>query len=214
MYIILSLVLRTACALPRLPALMHRTVKRKAEEIKRRRLPLLSPQTVRSFIVSSSFASFFFYILQISPEIMEKIPILKKFRERERRLGKDVTLKAGPESLVKSSDCFPPRISMEAAASAPPATPCRDCSTVYIGDIPSTTRVSQLKVILRSQDTYPAHLTWQGAQRRAFLSYSDPAQAELMLLKLKGLNIEGHPVRVEMAREQRSRDDLPEELGK
>ncbi|XP_018429263.1 PREDICTED: methenyltetrahydrofolate synthase domain-containing protein [Nanorana parkeri] len=62
------------------------------------------------------------------------------------------------------------------------------------------------------RDAFPVHLTWQGAQRRAFLNYGGPAHAELVLAKLEGLNIEGHPLRVEMARGQRSRAaGVPEE---
>ncbi|KAM5138468.1 LOW QUALITY PROTEIN: methenyltetrahydrofolate synthase domain-containing protein [Mantella aurantiaca] len=150
---------------------------------------------------------------KISPETLEKIPILKKLREKERRLGKDVTLNAEggpPKSADRPSSS--PHAAGEARTLPKPAPADRtERSTVYIGDIPSSARVSQLKSILRSRDAFPLHLTWQGAQRRAFLNYGDPAHAHLVLAKLEGLNIGGHAVRVEMARGQRGRGGPPEE---
>lgn len=157
---------------------------------------------------------------KISHEMMEKIPILKKLWDKERLLGKDVTLKDEPDSSVKSTDHTSPSPHTNGEARPPPVRPKaapadhKDSSAVYIGDIPSTTRVSELKSILRSRDAFPLQLTWQGAQRRAFLNYSDPAHAQLVLEKLEGLNIGGHPVRVEMARGQRSRGGLGEEQRK
>ncbi|XP_040185607.1 methenyltetrahydrofolate synthase domain-containing protein isoform X1 [Rana temporaria] len=152
---------------------------------------------------------------KISHEMMEKIPILKKLWDKERRLGKDVTLKDEPDSSVKSTNHTSPSPHTNGEARPPPVPPKpadhKDSAAVYIGDIPSTTRVSELKSILRSRDAFPLQLTWQGAQRRAFLNYSDPAHAQVVLEKLEGLNIGGHPVRVEMARGQRNRGGLGEE---
>ncbi|CAI9603396.1 unnamed protein product [Staurois parvus] len=41
---------------------------------------------------------------KISHEMMKKIPILKKLWDKERRLGKDVTLKDEPDSSMKNTD--------------------------------------------------------------------------------------------------------------
>nr|DBA16759.1 TPA: hypothetical protein GDO54_002299 [Pyxicephalus adspersus] len=141
---------------------------------------------------------------KISWEMMEKIPILKKLREKERRLGKEVTLKDEPEPSMKRTDhsSKSPHANEETRTLPIQVAPIdhKGSSTVYIGDIPPTMRVSELKTILRSRDALPVHLSWQGAQHRAFLNYSDPAHAEFVLRKLEGLSIGDHPLRVEMAR--------------
>ncbi|XP_077569509.1 methenyltetrahydrofolate synthase domain-containing protein isoform X1 [Stigmatopora nigra] len=76
-------------------------------------------------------------------------------------------------------------------------------TTVYLGGIPTGLRVSELKTSLRERDAAPLRLTWQGAQHRAFLDYSDPQVAEKALEALQGLNLNGHSVQAELAKSQR-----------
>ncbi|XP_073410981.1 methenyltetrahydrofolate synthase domain-containing protein isoform X1 [Dendrobates tinctorius] len=140
---------------------------------------------------------------KISRDLMSKIPILRRLQEMERSAGKDVTLKSEAE--------LPTRGSTRAAHPSPtvPTTEHPDqsrVSTVYMGNIPPTTRVSELKGILRERGASPVHLAWQGAQHRAFLDYMDPQTAQRALPILEGLRIGGQRVRVEMARAQWDRE--------
>ncbi|KAM9301815.1 LOW QUALITY PROTEIN: methenyltetrahydrofolate synthase domain-containing protein [Gastrophryne carolinensis] len=149
---------------------------------------------------------------KISRETMEKIPVLRKLREKQRQLGLDVTLKdeRDPSSsdAPAQADRFPSSpCGYSRSIPGPPTTtdPRGGSTTLYIGKIPAATRVSELKALLRDCNATPLHLTWQGAQHRAFLNYADPTHAELALAKLEGLHIAGQEVQVEVARGQRSR---------
>ncbi|XP_018523450.1 methenyltetrahydrofolate synthase domain-containing protein isoform X1 [Lates calcarifer] len=76
-------------------------------------------------------------------------------------------------------------------------------TTVYLGGIPAGLRVSELKTALREREAPPLRLTWQGAQHRAFLDYSDPQAAEQALEALQGLSVNGHSLQAELAKSQR-----------
>ncbi|XP_029353712.1 methenyltetrahydrofolate synthase domain-containing protein isoform X1 [Echeneis naucrates] len=76
-------------------------------------------------------------------------------------------------------------------------------TTVYLGGIPAGLRVSELKTALREREVAPVRLTWQGAQHRAFLDYSDPQGAEKALKALQGLSLNGHNLLAELAKSQR-----------
>lgn len=76
-------------------------------------------------------------------------------------------------------------------------------TTVYLGGIPASLRVSELKSVLREREAAPLRLTWHGAQRRAFLDYSHPQAAEHALEALQGLSVEGYTLQAEVARSQR-----------
>ncbi|XP_043993423.1 methenyltetrahydrofolate synthase domain-containing protein isoform X1 [Gambusia affinis] len=76
-------------------------------------------------------------------------------------------------------------------------------TTVYLGGIPAGLRVSELKTTLRERNAAPLRLTWQGAQHRAFLDYSDPQVAEQALEALQGLSLNGHSLQAELAKSQR-----------
>lgn len=76
-------------------------------------------------------------------------------------------------------------------------------TTVYLGGIPAGLRVSELKTSLREREAVPLRLTWQGAQHRAFLDYSDPQAAEQALQALQDLNLNGHSLQAELAKSQR-----------
>nr|XP_020465067.1 methenyltetrahydrofolate synthase domain-containing protein isoform X2 [Monopterus albus] len=75
-------------------------------------------------------------------------------------------------------------------------------TTVYLGGIPAGLRVSELKTALREREVAPLRLTWQGAQHRAFLDYSDPQAADQALESLQGLSLNGHSLQAELARSQ------------
>ncbi|XP_074470056.1 methenyltetrahydrofolate synthase domain-containing protein isoform X1 [Sebastes fasciatus] len=76
-------------------------------------------------------------------------------------------------------------------------------TTVYLGGIPAGLRVSELKTALREREAAPLRLTWQGAQHRAFLDYSDPEAADLALEALQDLSLNGHSLQAELAKSQR-----------
>lgn len=76
-------------------------------------------------------------------------------------------------------------------------------TTVYLGGIPAGLRVSELKMALREREAVPLRLTWQGAQHRAFLDYSDPQTADKALEALQGLCLNDHNLQAELAKSQR-----------
>ncbi|XP_041842457.1 methenyltetrahydrofolate synthase domain-containing protein isoform X1 [Melanotaenia boesemani] len=76
-------------------------------------------------------------------------------------------------------------------------------TTVYLGGIPAGLRVSELKTALRERKAAPLRLTWQGAQHRAFLDYSDPQAADTALEALQDLCLNGHSLQAELAKSQR-----------
>ncbi|XP_061450125.1 methenyltetrahydrofolate synthase domain-containing protein isoform X2 [Rhineura floridana] len=160
---------------------------------------------------------------KISYEMLEKIPILKNLRYREKQEGKVVALRdeqpdvpaAGKPARVArksrpESSHFQDKTSLSQAnpedealsdkwpLSAAPVT-------VYVGSIPQGTRVSELKDALRASHVTPARLIWQGAQHRAFLNYNDQTTADTAAAALQGLSLRGSPLRVELARNQRSK---------
>nr|XP_015223829.1 PREDICTED: methenyltetrahydrofolate synthase domain-containing protein isoform X1 [Lepisosteus oculatus]XP_015223830.1 PREDICTED: methenyltetrahydrofolate synthase domain-containing protein isoform X2 [Lepisosteus oculatus] len=77
-------------------------------------------------------------------------------------------------------------------------------STIYIGSLPPSLRVRELKSALRERGAVPVRLNWQGAQRRAFLDYSDQQTAERVLAVLQGFCINGNSIRAELAASQRN----------
>ncbi|XP_061600213.1 methenyltetrahydrofolate synthase domain-containing protein isoform X2 [Cololabis saira] len=76
-------------------------------------------------------------------------------------------------------------------------------TTVYLGGIPAGLRVSELKSALRERKAAPLRLTWQGAQHRAFLDYSDREAADQALEALQGLDLNGSSLQAELAKSQR-----------
>lgn len=148
---------------------------------------------------------------KISREMMSKIPILRRLQNMERRAGKDVTLQKEQEAIQSNLTSGSTKLDHTGHTphmiSDPRTADQKDITTVYVGNIPPTTRVSELKSILRERGVPPLHLTWQGAQHRAFLDYSDSGQAQLVLSSLEGLSIGGQVLRVELSRTQRNRVD-------
>ncbi|NXP27802.1 MTHSD protein, partial [Scytalopus superciliaris] len=159
-------------------------------------------------------------------EMLGKIPILKTLRSREKQMGKDVTLQDEHAHLAKSTraaelnkkemaENTQPQTATGSAqmgqhhVESDPLSPRLEGSgtitTVYVGNIPPSLRVSELKCALREFHVTPFRLNWQGAQHRAFLDYEDKVTAERAVSSLKGLSLRGNTLQVELARNQRSK---------
>uniref|UniRef100_A0A3Q3EW94 Methenyltetrahydrofolate synthase domain-containing protein n=1 Tax=Labrus bergylta TaxID=56723 RepID=A0A3Q3EW94_9LABR len=134
---------------------------------------------------------------KLNTEKLLKIPILKKLIALEEKAGKDVTLGALPASPEE-------KVSEEGGSEALSQRKLPvSVTTVYLGGIPAGLRVSELKTALREREATPLRLTWQGAQHRAFLDYTDPQAAEQALEALQGLSLNGSSLQAELAKSQR-----------
>ncbi|KAI5760273.1 MTHFSD protein [Gulo gulo luscus] len=150
---------------------------------------------------------------KISCEMMAKIPILRSLRCRERQAGRDVTLQDEPRHLLgTSSQQPPPRSTVRRRQDPHQPEPCSGqgedgpSDTVFIGNLPRGTRVSELKRALRELGTVPRRLTWQGPQSRAFLHYEGPASAQQAVSCLQGLRLGAATLKVALAGRQRAGD--------
>ncbi|CAN8187100.1 unnamed protein product [Coccothraustes coccothraustes] len=163
---------------------------------------------------------------KVSSEMLGKIPILKTLRCREKQAGKDVTLQDEHPALADTKRAGISDQKVMAAHPQPRAAPGsapvllphvgRDpvdpksegsdtVTTVFLGNLPGSLRVSQLKSALRELQVVPAALKWQGAQHRAFLDYREQGAAHRALSSLQGLSLGGHALRVELAKSQRNK---------
>ncbi|NXI85799.1 MTHSD protein, partial [Rhipidura dahli] len=160
-------------------------------------------------------------------EMLGKIPILKTLRCREKQAGKDVTLQDEHPALANTSRAALPNKKVMAANTQPRAAPgsaapvgqphvgsdpvnprleaSDTISTVYVGNLPASLRVSELKSALRELQVIPVRLNWQGAQHRAFLEYRDTGAAHRALCSLQGMSLGGNTLRVELAKSQRNK---------
>ncbi|NXJ32484.1 MTHSD protein, partial [Ciconia maguari] len=165
----------------------------------------------------------------LSYEMLEKIPILKSLRYREKQAGKDVTLQDEHSDLANANtpaalnekamaENTRPQAAMgsaqigqhyvESGSLSPRLEGSGMITTVYVGNIPPSIRVSELKCALREFRATPLRLNWQGAQHRAFLDYKDKATAESAVSSLKGLSLGGNTLRVELAKNQRNKGQV------
>ncbi|XP_074824961.1 methenyltetrahydrofolate synthase domain-containing protein isoform X2 [Natator depressus] len=166
---------------------------------------------------------------KISYEMLERIPILKNLRYREKQAGKDVILKdehpdfpnaRKPEDSDENAKTGNTKLQTESALAQvghyhvgndslnTKSETHGALTTVYVGNIPPGTRVSELKSALREFHASPVRLSWQGAQCRAFLDYTDKTTAESVVSSLKGLSLRGQTLRVEMAKNQRNKGQV------
>ncbi|MBN3316595.1 MTHSD protein, partial [Atractosteus spatula] len=160
---------------------------------------------------------------KLDSDMLNKIPILKTLRYMEQKAGKDVTLKkmlSGTAALGERPSGLKDRDSAPGPGDRVSAPGLKDrgrdsdskvknpgqyrTSTIYIGSLPPSLRVRELKSALRERGAVPVHLNWQGAQRRAFLDYSDQQTAERVLAVLQGFCINGNSIRAELAASQRN----------
>ncbi|XP_048462030.1 methenyltetrahydrofolate synthase domain-containing protein isoform X4 [Rhincodon typus] len=167
---------------------------------------------------------------KVDSEMMEKIPILKSLQFRERKAGKDVALKdemhtekkelhslldqrmssgkGGSAIKVKTNTMEMARNTeaseeqIESSCQKQLNAPTR-VTAVYMGNLPRSLRVSELKNILREHNAVPLRLSWQGAQHRVFLDYKDEVTAGEAVTSLTGLSISGNIIKVELAKSQR-----------
>ncbi|NXY36687.1 MTHSD protein, partial [Pomatorhinus ruficollis] len=159
-------------------------------------------------------------------QMLGKIPILKTLRCREKQAGKDVTLQDEHPALANTNRAAISNKKVTAAntqpRAAPSSAPVRQphvennpvnpklegsdtVTTVYVGNLPGSLRVSELKSALRELQVMPAGLDWQGAQHRAFLHYRDQGTAHRAVSSLQGLSLGGNALRAELAKSQRSK---------
>ncbi|XP_019602693.2 methenyltetrahydrofolate synthase domain-containing protein isoform X3 [Rhinolophus sinicus] len=150
---------------------------------------------------------------KISYEMMGKIPILRSLRSREQQAGKDVTLQDEHRRLLetRSQQTAPPgavRRPWDPAPRESGSVQGEDVTsdTVYVGNLPWDTRVSELKRALRELGAAPLRLTWQGPRHRAFLHYPDSASAQQAVSCLQGLRLGANTLKVALARQQRAND--------
>ncbi|XP_074896006.1 methenyltetrahydrofolate synthase domain-containing protein isoform X2 [Buteo buteo] len=166
---------------------------------------------------------------KVSYEMLGKIPILKSLRHREKQTGKDVTLLDEHSDLASANtpavlnekamaENTRPQAAMgsaqigqhyvESDSLSPRLEGSGMITTVYVGNIPPSVRVSELKSALREFHATPLRLNWQGAQHRAFLDYKDKATAESAVSSLKGWSLGGNTLRVELAKNQRNKGQV------
>ncbi|NXC98933.1 MTHSD protein, partial [Certhia familiaris] len=159
-------------------------------------------------------------------QMLGKIPILKTLRCREKQAGKDVTLQDEHPALATTSRAATSNKKVMAANTQPRAAPASapvgpprvekdpknpkfegsdTITTVYVGNLPDSLRVSELKSALRELQVIPARLSWQGAQHRAFLLYRDQGTADRAVCSLQGLSLGGNALRAELAKSQRNK---------
>ncbi|NXX24509.1 MTHSD protein, partial [Nicator chloris] len=159
-------------------------------------------------------------------QMLGKIPILKTLRCREKQAGKDVTLQDECAALANTNRAAIPNKKVMAANTQPRAAPgsapvgqphvergpvnpkseeSDTITTVYVGNLPGSLRVSELKSALRELQVIPVRVNWQGAQHRAFLDYRDQGAADRAVSSLQGLSLGGNALRVELARSQRNK---------
>ncbi|NXT62339.1 MTHSD protein, partial [Chaetops frenatus] len=159
-------------------------------------------------------------------QMLGKIPILKTLRWRERQAGKDVTLQDEHPALANTNRAEISNKKVMATNTQPQAAPASapvgqphvendpvnpkfegsdPVTTVFVGNLPGSLRVSELKSALRELQVVPVRVSWQGAQHRAFLEYRDQGAADRAVSSLQGLSFGGSALRVELAKSQRSK---------
>ncbi|KQK79303.1 methenyltetrahydrofolate synthase domain-containing protein [Amazona aestiva] len=166
---------------------------------------------------------------KVTSEMLAKIPILRSLHYKEKQAGKDVTLQDAHSDLANTNkpaalnqrataENIRPQAAMGSAeigkhcvegdSLSPRLEGSGRITTVYVGNISPSLRVSELKCALREFHVTPLRLNWQGAQHRAFLDYKDKPAAESAVSSLKGLILGGYPLRVELAKNQRSQSQV------
>ncbi|RLW01289.1 hypothetical protein DV515_00008051 [Chloebia gouldiae] len=185
--------------------------------------PLCSIHLANIFLISlSALVSDF----SVSSEMLGKIPILKTLRSREKQAGKDVALQdehpplantkrgtisnekvmaANPQARAAPASAPVGQPRVESDAENPKLEGSDTISTVFVGNLPGSLRVSELKSALRELQVVPVGLKWQGAQHRAFLDFRDQGAAHRAVSSLQGLSLGGNALRVELAKSPRSK---------
>ncbi|XP_029388616.1 methenyltetrahydrofolate synthase domain-containing protein isoform X3 [Mus pahari] len=145
---------------------------------------------------------------QVSCEMLTKIPVLRSLREREKRAGKDVTLRDEPgsrqpaPSTVRRPQDRPQAGSRGGSCNPLQGTDTPLAATVCVGNLPYNIRVRELKRALQELGAVPLRLTWQGSQHRAVLHYTDSAAAQQAASLLQGLRLGANALRVSLGQQR------------
>ncbi|XP_006888847.1 PREDICTED: methenyltetrahydrofolate synthase domain-containing protein isoform X1 [Elephantulus edwardii] len=152
---------------------------------------------------------------KISPEMFQRIPILRSLYQRERPAGAHGAhlCEAGHKPTASESRIrrpqhapWPAEGSVSTAHNPqhrqgpPPDAAAPRTAVVHVGGFPVGARVSELKQALRERGAAPLRLTWQGPRRPAILIYQDLATAEQAVTALQGLQLGTRSLQVELAR--------------
>ncbi|KAM4833967.1 methenyltetrahydrofolate synthase domain-containing protein isoform 3-T3 [Thomomys bottae] len=136
---------------------------------------------------------------KITCEMLEKIPVLRNLRDRERQAGKDVSIQAEPSPLPAAPLSSVGRPGEDSASAA----------TVWVGNLAPSVRVRDLKQVLRELGVAPLRLAWQGPQHSAILHYPDAAKAQQAAASLQGLHLGSHPLSVSLPQPGQQRGTAP-----
>ncbi|XP_029388614.1 methenyltetrahydrofolate synthase domain-containing protein isoform X1 [Mus pahari] len=145
---------------------------------------------------------------KVSCEMLTKIPVLRSLREREKRAGKDVTLRDEPgsrqpaPSTVRRPQDRPQAGSRGGSCNPLQGTDTPLAATVCVGNLPYNIRVRELKRALQELGAVPLRLTWQGSQHRAVLHYTDSAAAQQAASLLQGLRLGANALRVSLGQQR------------
>lgn len=83
-----------------------------------------------------------------------------------------------------------------------------DIPSVYVGGIPGSVRVSELKSKIREKEVNPLRVIWHGQNGHAFLQFQEATAADEAIEALKDLEIVGKPLRVEHSRRSKPSGDM------
>ncbi|XP_069998673.1 methenyltetrahydrofolate synthase domain-containing protein isoform X2 [Penaeus vannamei] len=82
---------------------------------------------------------------------------------------------------------------------------------IFLGKVPSTCRVRELKDALQNRNVQPMDITWRGRSGFAFLRFTGPVEeCDDILTKLEGLTLQEQPVLVEKAKDKGDEQHLSE----
>ena len=81
----------------------------------------------------------------------------------------------------------------------PPRRRLNRLPSLYVGGIPRSVRVSEFKAKVRGQEVNPISVIWQGGMGRSYLLFDNNDEIDKALEALKGLNINGKDLRIEVS---------------
>lgn len=84
---------------------------------------------------------------------------------------------------------------------------------VFVGNIPGSVSVRELKDVIRNSLSVSFKLKWMGSARYAFLDFEALDVAESAVASLANLQIRGQTLRVEMAKQHRTKLQTDEKLA-
>ncbi|ESP03424.1 hypothetical protein LOTGIDRAFT_224471 [Lottia gigantea] len=149
---------------------------------------------------------------KLTERYLERIPVLQLLREKDEKKGVDVKLgEVDPEPRPKFT---PPRRNRRPYNNQggksekennprqrprPRRRPNQTNTSVYVGGLPRSLRVSEFKKDIHDRDVQPLRVVWHGSNGHAFLQFQKQDEAESALQALQNLNIKGRDLKVEKA---------------